>query len=148
MVLIPRNEAALQPYVLHMWGLSTEGNLLFKIDWASLIVERKFTLFAFFWIWGQFPSTGPGRGGGLYLEGRFNRGFFALWVSGLIFEGAYTWKGLFSEFYGTIQGCRLIQQVGGESNTEGFLLVQVFFCFPTKVAQGHTHSRRGKAPGS
>ena len=32
---------------------------------------------------------------GLYLEGRFNGGFFALpaW-------GAYTWRGLFSEFYG------------------------------------------------
>ena len=25
-----------------------EGNLRFKIDWASLIVERKFTVFAFF----------------------------------------------------------------------------------------------------
>ena len=29
-------------------GLSTEGNLRFKIDWASLIVERKFTVFALF----------------------------------------------------------------------------------------------------
>ena len=25
-------------------GLSTEGNLRFKIDWASLIVGRKFTV--------------------------------------------------------------------------------------------------------
>ena len=33
--------------------------------------------------------------GGFYLEGRFNGGFLALpdW-------GAYTWRGLFSEFYG------------------------------------------------
>ena len=30
-------------------GLSTEGNLRFKIDWASLIVERKFTVFALFY---------------------------------------------------------------------------------------------------
>ena len=29
-------------------GLSTEGNLRFKIDWASLIVGRKFTVFALF----------------------------------------------------------------------------------------------------
>ena len=29
-------------------GLSTEGNLRFKIDWASLIVGSKFTLFALF----------------------------------------------------------------------------------------------------
>ena len=43
-------------------------------------------------IWGQFPSTSPP--GGLYLEGQFNRGFFALRV-----WGAYTWRGLFSEFY-------------------------------------------------
>ena len=40
--------------------------------------------------------------GGLYLEGRFNGGFFALRVGGLIFGGAYTWRGLFSEFYGTL----------------------------------------------
>ena len=32
---------------------------------------------------------------GLYLEGRFNGGFFALRV-----WGAYIWRGLFSEFYG------------------------------------------------
>ena len=30
-------------------GLSTEGNLRFKIDWASLIIRRKFTVFAFFY---------------------------------------------------------------------------------------------------
>ena len=30
-------------------GLSTEGNLRFKIDWASLIVGRKFTVFALFY---------------------------------------------------------------------------------------------------
>ena len=30
-------------------GLSTEGNLRFEIDLASLIVERKFTVFALFY---------------------------------------------------------------------------------------------------
>ena len=39
---------------------------------------------------GQIPSTSPP--GGLYLEGRFNGGFFALW-----FWGAYIWRGLFME---------------------------------------------------
>ena len=49
-----------------------------------------------------FQVQAPGGGGGLYLEGRFNRGFFALTVwGGVIFGGAYTWKGLFSEFYGS-----------------------------------------------
>ena len=55
-----------------------EGNLRFKIDWASLILGRKFTVFAFFYFVfeGKFPITSPRGGrGGLYLEGRFNRGF-------------------------------------------------------------------------
>ena len=72
----------------------------FEIDWASLIVGSKFTVFALFYFVfeGNFPSTSPR--GGLYLEGRFNGGFFVLRVWGLIFGGAYTWRGLFSEFYG------------------------------------------------
>ena len=69
-----------------------EGNLRLKIDWASLIVGRKFTL-VLLCIWGQFSNFKPP--GGLYLEGRFNGGFFTLPV-----WGAYTWRGLFSEFYG------------------------------------------------
>ena len=73
-----------------------EGNLGFKINWASLTVGRKFTVFALFYsvFEGNFQVQAPG-GGGLYLEGRFNGGFFALRV-----WGAYTWRGLFSEFYG------------------------------------------------
>ena len=43
----------------------------------------------------QIPSTSPQ--GGLYSEGRFNGGFFKL-----RFSGAYTWRGLFSEFYGPL----------------------------------------------
>ena len=43
----------------------------FKIDWASLIVGSKFTVFV------QAPR-------------------------GVIFGGVYTWRGLFSEFYGTL----------------------------------------------
>ena len=47
----------------------------------------------------QVPSTSPR--GGIALEGQFNGGFFALRVWGLLFGGAYTPRGLFSEFYGT-----------------------------------------------
>ena len=36
---------------------------------------------------------------GLYLEGRFNGGFFTLPVWGAYNGGAYTRRGLFSEFY-------------------------------------------------
>ena len=62
-----------------------EGNLRLKIDWASLIVGSKFTVFALFYFVfeGNFPSRSPPpRGGGLYLEGRFNGGVFALPVWG------------------------------------------------------------------
>ena len=39
-----------------------EGNLCFKIDWASLIVGRKFTVFALFYFAfeGNFQVQGPG----------------------------------------------------------------------------------------
>ena len=46
-------------------------------------------------IGGQIPSTSPP--GGLYLEGPFYGGFFPLQ-----FWGAYIWRVLFSEFYGTL----------------------------------------------
>ena len=43
-----------------------------------------------------------GGGGGLYLEELFNGGFLRYEFGGLIFGGAYTWRGLFSEFYGIV----------------------------------------------
>ena len=53
-----------------------EGNLRFKIDWASFIVGRKFTVFALFYFVfeGNFQVQDP--------------------------RGAYIWRSLFSEFYG------------------------------------------------
>ena len=43
-------------------GLSMEGNLRFKINWASLIVRRKFTVFALFSLEfeGNFQVQAPG----------------------------------------------------------------------------------------
>ena len=60
---------------------------------------RKFTIFALFYFVfeGKFQVQAPR--GGLYSEGRFNGGIFAL-----RFWGAYTWRGLFSEFYGMYTG--------------------------------------------
>ena len=63
-----------------MRGLYSEGNLSFKIDWGSLIVGSKFTVFALFYfvfgglilIWRADLTEGFLRyrfGGGLYLEG-------------------------------------------------------------------------------
>ena len=65
----------------------------FKIDWASLIVGSKFTVFALFYFVfeGNFPSTSP-RGAyhwrGDLTEGflRYRPGFGGLYMEGLIFE--------------------------------------------------------------
>ena len=64
----------------------------FQVDWASLIVGGKFTVFTLFYFvfGGNFPSTSPR--GGLYSEGLFNGGVFALPV-----WGAYIWRGLYME---------------------------------------------------
>ena len=66
----------------------------------ALQLGGKFTVFAFFYFvfGGNVPSTKPPRD---YLDGRFNGGVFALPVwGGLYLETrAYTWRGLFSEFY-------------------------------------------------
>ena len=72
----------------------------FKIDWASLIVERKFTVFALFYFVfeGNFQLLAP-RGAYIW-RGNLTEGFLRYEFGGLIFGGAYTWKGLFSEFYG------------------------------------------------
>ena len=72
--------------------------MCFKIDWASLKVGSEFTVFALFYFVfeGNFPSTSPW---GLYLEGCFNGGFSHYQFGGLTFGGAYTWRGLFLEFY-------------------------------------------------
>ena len=72
-------------------GLSTEGNLRFKIDWASLIAGDKCAIFAlFYYIFeGNFPSTSPWRA---YIwRGDLTEGFLCLvW-------GAYIWRGLYME---------------------------------------------------
>ena len=60
------------------------------------------TVFALFYFVfeGTFQFQAPG---GLYSEGRFNGGVLRYEFEGLIFGGAYTWRGLFSEFHGIPQ---------------------------------------------
>ena len=76
-----------------------EENLRFKIDWASLIVGSKFTVFAllYFVFEGNFPITSP-RGAYIW-RGDLTEGFLLYRFEGLIFGEAYTWRGLFLEFY-------------------------------------------------
>ena len=73
-------------------GLSTEGNLRFKSDWASLIAGSKFTIFALFYFVfeGNFPSASPRRA---YIwRGNLTDGFLCYWIGGPIFGGAYFWN--------------------------------------------------------
>ena len=61
----------------------------FKIDWASLIVESKFTVLVLFYFLfeGNFPSTSPQ---GAYIwRGDLTEGFLRYRFGGLIFGGAY-----------------------------------------------------------
>ena len=86
-----------------MRGLSTDGNLCFKIDRAGLIVGSKFTLFALFYFTvseGNFSKYKP-RGAYIW-RGDLTGVFWCYRFGGLIFGGAYTWRGLFSEFYGIL----------------------------------------------
>ena len=70
-----------------------EGNLHFKIDWASLILGRKFTIFLCFTLYLRaIFSTSPWRGQGergLYLESNLMEGILHLLTSlgGLNLEG-------------------------------------------------------------
>ena len=70
----------------------------FKIDWDSLIVGSKFTVFALFYFVFEdnFPSTSP-RGTDIWRSD-LTEDFLRYPSGGLIFGGAYTWSGLFSEF--------------------------------------------------
>ena len=62
------------------------GNLYFKINWASLIVGSKFTIFALFYFVfeGNFPSTSPQ---GAYIwRGDLTEGFCVTGLGGLYME--------------------------------------------------------------
>ena len=65
----------------------------FKIDWASLSVGRKFTIFAlFFFVFeGKFQVQAPrGGGGGAYIRrGDLTEGFLRCDFGGLIHGGTY-----------------------------------------------------------
>ena len=76
--------------------------MCFKVNWASLMVGSKFTIFALFYFVfdANFPSTSPQEG---YIwRGDLTVAFLRYQIGGPIFGGAYTWRGLFSEFYGTL----------------------------------------------
>ena len=73
----------------------------FKIDWANVIDGSKFTVFALFHFVfeGNYPSTSP-RGTYIWMSASLMERVLSYRFGELIFGGAYTWRGLLSEFYG------------------------------------------------
>lgn len=70
-------------------GLSMEENLHFQIDFCVVLFYFVFE--------GNFPSTSSW---GAYIwKGDLTEGFLHYCFGKLKFGGAYTWRGLFSEFY-------------------------------------------------
>ena len=71
------------------------------------MVGRKFTVFALLYLRAISMYKPGGWGGGLILfwRGDLTEGFLRYEFRGLIFGGAYTWRGLFSEFYGIFGAC-------------------------------------------
>ena len=77
-----------------------EGNLHFKVSWASLTLGRKFTVFLCFTLYLRAISKSkPPGGGGAHKFGgwEFNGRFFCYKFGGLLFGGAY-----FQNFTGLI----------------------------------------------
>ena len=78
-----------------------EGNLHFKINWASLTVGRSFTIFALFYFVfeGNLQVQAPG---GVIFGGAIQRRVICVMSLGGLYicGGAYTWRGLFLKFYG------------------------------------------------
>ena len=88
--------------VLLLEGLMYGGKFTFQ-NWLSwLVVGRKFTIIALFCFVfeGKFQVQAP-RGPYIWRD-NLTEGFLRYDFGGLIFGGAYTLRGLFSEFYGTL----------------------------------------------
>ena len=85
--------------------------------------------------WGQFSKYNPP--GDLYLEGRFNRGFFALLV-----WGAYIWRGLYLE---VLIFKILRYAIWTAGNFLWFYIAFPFSFLWKKAARGHAHSSLGKS---
>ena len=74
----------------------------FRIDCASLIVGSKFTVFALFYFVFEGNFQVQARRGAYIWRGELTESFLRYEFRGLIFSGANTPRGLFSEFYGTL----------------------------------------------
>ena len=80
-----------------------KGNLRFKINWASLTVGSKFTVFALFYFSeGNFPCSSPR--GAYNWRGDLTDGFLRYRFRGLIFGGGLYIEGLILEILRNFKG--------------------------------------------
>ena len=75
----------------------------FKIDWASLACSgNEITIFALFYLVFEGKFQVQASRGAYTRRGDLTEGFLRYDSGGLIFGGAYKWRGLFLEFYGSL----------------------------------------------
>ena len=67
------------------------------------MVGRKFTVFSLFYFVFEGTIFEYKRPGAYIRRGHLTEGFLHYEFEGLLFGGAYTWWGLFSEFYGMLR---------------------------------------------
>ena len=87
---------------IYLEGLMYGGKFTFQNRLGQLVVGRKFTIFTLFYFVfeSKFQVQAPR---GAYIQrGDLTEGFLRYRFGGLIFGGAYIWRGLFSEFYGIV----------------------------------------------
>ena len=80
-----------------------EGNLRFKIEWTSLQLEGNLPFLLCFSLYLQAISKYKPSGAYVW-RGDLTEGFLRYKFGRLISGRAYTWRGLFSEFYGISGG--------------------------------------------
>ena len=69
-------------------------------------MERKFIIFALFYFVFESKFHVQAPRGAYIRTGDLTKGFLRYHFEGLIFGGAYRWRGLFSEFYGIFSSLR------------------------------------------
>ena len=74
----------------------------FKIDWASLYWQGNLPFLLCFTLYSRANSKYKPPQGAYIRRGDLTEGFLCYDFGGLIFGGAYTRRGLFSEFYGIL----------------------------------------------
>ena len=78
------------------------GKFAFQNRLGQLVVGRKLPFLLCFTLYSRANSKYKSPPGAYIRSGDLTEGFLRYDFGGLIFEGTYTWRGFFSELYGTL----------------------------------------------